>query len=93
MTKEASIYNGEKTASSISGAGKTGQLHVKEWIRTFSHTTHTHRHTNSKWIIDFNVRLDTIKLIEENIGRTIFNINWSSIFLDPSPRVVKIKQK
>ena len=30
MTKEAGIYNGEKTASSISGAGKTGQLHVKE---------------------------------------------------------------
>ena len=28
--KEASIYNGEKTASSVSGAGKTGQLHVKE---------------------------------------------------------------
>ena len=31
MTKEARIYNGEKTASSINGAGKTGQLHVKEW--------------------------------------------------------------
>ena len=30
MTKEARIYDGEKTASSISGAGKTGQLHVKE---------------------------------------------------------------
>ena len=30
LTKEARIYNGEKTASSISGAGKTGQLHVKE---------------------------------------------------------------
>ena len=30
MTKEARIYNGEKTGSSISGAGKTGQLHVKE---------------------------------------------------------------
>ena len=30
MIKEARIYNGEKTASSISGAGKTGQLHVKE---------------------------------------------------------------
>ena len=30
MTKEARIYNGEKTAFSISGAGKTGQLHVKE---------------------------------------------------------------
>ena len=31
MTKEARIYNGEKTITSISGAGKTGQLHVKEW--------------------------------------------------------------
>ena len=61
--KEARMYHVEKTASSISGAGKTGQLHVKEWIRTFSNTTH--RHTNSKWIIDFNVRLDTIKLIQE----------------------------
>ena len=30
MTKEARIYNGEKTVSSINGAGKTGQLHVKE---------------------------------------------------------------
>ena len=31
FTKEARIYNGAKTASSISDAGKTGQLHVKEW--------------------------------------------------------------
>ena len=30
LVKEARIYNGEKTSSSISGAGKTGQLHVKE---------------------------------------------------------------
>ena len=31
MTKEARVYNGEKTVSSVSGAGKTGQLHAKEW--------------------------------------------------------------
>ena len=31
LIKEARIYNGEKAASSISGAGKTGQPHVKEW--------------------------------------------------------------
>ena len=31
LTKEARLYNGAKTASSINGAGKTGQLHVKEW--------------------------------------------------------------
>ena len=31
LTKEARIYNGAKTASSINGAGKTGQIHVKQW--------------------------------------------------------------
>ena len=39
MTKKAKIYNGEKRASSISGAGKTGQLHVKIEIRTLPNTT------------------------------------------------------
>ena len=46
---------------------------------------------NSKWIQDLNVRLDTIKLLEENRGRTIFVINHSKIFFDPPPRVMKIK--
>ena len=45
---------------------------------------------NLKWIKDLNVRLDTIKLLEENIGRTFFDINCSNIFLDPSPRVMEI---
>ena len=48
---------------------------------------------NSKWIKDLNVRPATIKLLEENIGRTLFDINHSSIFLDPHPRVIKIKTK
>ena len=38
LTKEARIYNGEKTDSSINGAGKTGQLHIKEEIRTLPNT-------------------------------------------------------
>ena len=42
---------------------------------------------------DLNVRLDTIKLVEENIGRTLFDINHSNIFFDPPPRVMKIKTK
>ena len=46
---------------------------------------------NSKWIKDLNVRPDTIKLLEENIGRTLFDINHSKIFFDPSPRVMEIK--
>ena len=48
---------------------------------------------NSKWIKDLNVRLDTVKLLEENVGRTHFYINGSNIFLDPPPRVMEIKTK
>ena len=48
---------------------------------------------NSKCIKDLNIRLGTIKLLEENTGRTLFDINRSNIFLDPPPRVMKIKTK
>ena len=43
LIKEARIYNVEKTASSISGAGKTGQLHVKDEIRTLPNTIHKNK--------------------------------------------------
>ena len=46
---------------------------------------------NSKWIRDLNVRLDTIKLLDENIGKTLFDINHSKIFFDPPPREMEIK--
>ena len=48
---------------------------------------------NSKCIRDLYVRPDTIKLLEENIGRTLFDINHSKVFFDPPPRVMEIKQK
>ena len=48
---------------------------------------------NSKWIKDLNVRPGTIKLLEENIGRTLFDINHSKAFYDPYPRVMEIKTK
>ena len=47
----------------------------------------------SKWIKDLNVRPDTIKLLEENIGRTLFDKNRSKILLDPPPREMEIKTK
>ena len=48
---------------------------------------------NSKWIKYLNVRPDTIKFLVENIGRTLFNTNYSKIFFDPPPSVMEIKTK
>ena len=48
---------------------------------------------NSKWIKDLNVRPETIKLLEENIGKTLSDVNHSRILYDPLPRVVEIKAK
>ena len=48
---------------------------------------------NSKWIKNLNVRPDTIKLLEGNIGKTRFDINHSTIFFGFTPRVMKIKTK
>ena len=46
---------------------------------------------NSKWIKDLNVRSATIKLIEENISRTLYDINHIKILFDPPPREMEIK--
>ena len=56
------MYNEEKTVSMISGAGKTGQLHVKEQDQDILLTLYTK--VSSQQIEDLNVRLDTIKLLE-----------------------------
>ena len=46
---------------------------------------------NSKWIKDLNIRPKTIKILEENIGKTLSDINLSRILCDPPPRVMEIK--
>ena len=48
---------------------------------------------NLKWIKDLNVRPDIINLLEENIGRTLFDINHSKFLFDPPPREMEIKTK
>ena len=47
--------------------------------------------TNSEWIKDLNVRPDTKKLLEENKGKKLFDINHSNILFDPPPRIKTIK--
>ena len=48
---------------------------------------------NSKWIKDLNIRPETIKLLEENIGKALSDINHSRILYEPPPRVKELKAK
>ena len=63
----------------------------KNETRTLSNTIH--KKMNSKWIKDLNVRPETIKLLQENMGKTPSDINHSKIPYDPPPRVMEIKAK
>ena len=59
-------------------------------IRTLPNTIHKNKLNIDK---DLNLRLDTIKLLEENTGRRLYDINHNKILYDPPPRVMKIKDK
>ena len=58
---------------------------------TVEHFLTAYTKINSKWTKDLSIRPETTKLLEENIGRTLNDINQSKILYDPPPRVMKIK--
>ena len=71
---------------------------LENWTATckrmkLKHSLTPYTKINLKWIKDRNVRPETIKLLEENIGRTLADINQSKILYDPPPRVTEIKTK
>ena len=89
-TKEARIYNGKKD--------NFNRWCWESWSTTckrmkLEHFLTPYTEINSKWIKDLNVRTETIKLIEENIGKTPSNTNHSRILYGPPPRIFEIKAK
>ena len=90
LTKKAKVYNEAKTISN--------KWCWENWSTTYKrmqleHFLTSYTKINSKWIKYINVKPETRKLLKENIGKTLSDINHSMILYDPPPRILEIKAK
>ena len=90
LTKVARIYNGGKDSLFNkwwweNWRATCKRMNVEHFLTPYTKITHTKN--------DLNVRPETIKLLEKNIGRTFGDTNQSKIFYDPPPRVMETKTK
>lgn len=65
------MYSAEKTVPLASGAEQAAQSHASQWSWSLPHTVHS---INSKWLRDFDVRHDILKIPEKNIGKTFSDV-------------------
>ena len=90
LTKEPRIYNGEDSLFN--------KWCWENWPTTckrmeLEHFLTLYTKIHLKWIKDLNIRPEIIKLLEENIGKTVSDLNHSRILYDPPPRLFEVKAK
>ena len=89
--KQERISNGKKTVS-------LNKWYWQNWTATCRRMKIDHFLTpftkiNSKWIMDLNVRQETIKTLEEKAGKNLFDLSRSNFLLDTSPKARELKAK
>ena len=88
-TGVSSLYILKIKHLSTNGVGRSGELHAKK----LDHQITPYTKINSRWMKNLNISCDTIKVLEENIGRKISDISHSGIFTDMSPRARDVKER